>query len=221
MPVRPLKSARKGAPKGSVTSAVIFVHGYGANGADLLALAGPMAPNLPKTAFYAPDAPNACPGVPGGYQWFSIPRMDGSSEKSAQAGLLQAAQDLNGFIDHVMAEEGLEPSAIALVGFSQGTMMSLQVAPRREKPLGALVGFSGRLINPDALAAEVVSKFPVFLIHGDADPMVPIEHLPEADHALKEAGFEVYGFVCQGLGHSIDNEGLSLALGFLQEMLPK
>lgn len=221
MPLRTLKSARKGAPKGSATSAVIFVHGYGANGADLLALADPLAPNLTKTAFYAPDAPDACPGVPGGYQWFPIPRMDGSSEKASQAAMLKAAEDLNGFIDQVMADEGLEPEAIALVGFSQGTMMSLHIAPRRAKPLGALVGFSGRLINPEKLADEMVSKLPVFLIHGDSDPMVPIDHLPEADEALTAAGFEFYGYVCPGLGHSIDNEGLSLALGFLQEMLPK
>lgn len=221
MPARPLVSARKGAPKGSAKSAVIFVHGYGANGADLLSLSDPLSPNLSRTAFYAPDAANTCPGVPGGFQWFPIPRMDGSSEKSMQSGLQQSAEDLNGFIDQVMADEGLEASAIALVGFSQGTMMSLQVAPRRAQPLGGVVGFSGRLMNPESLAGEVTSKMPVFLIHGDADPMVPIEHLPEADHALTEAGFEVYGFVCKGLGHSIDNEGLSLALGFLQEMLPK
>jgi len=221
MSPHPLKSARKGAPKGSAKSAVIFVHGYGANGADLLALADPLAPHLPDTAFYAPDASQACPGVPNGYQWFPIPRMDGSSEKASHAGLLQAAEDLNGLIEMVMAEEGLEPAAIALVGFSQGTMLSLQVAPRRPAPLGALVGFSGRLLNPETLAEETVSKLPVFLIHGDADPVVPFEHLPEADQAMKAAGFEFYGFACKGVGHSIDNEGLSLALGFLQEMLPK
>lgn len=221
MSPRPLTVARKGAPKGSATSAVIFVHGYGANGADLLALAGPMAPNLPNTAFYAPDAADPCPGVPGGFQWFSIPNMDGSSAAAARKGLLQAEKDLNALIDRVMVDEGLPPSAIALVGFSQGTMLSLQVAPRRAEPLGAVVGFSGRLLNPETLAAETVSKPPVFLIHGDADPMVPIDHLPEADAALTDAGFEFYGFACKGLGHSIDGEGLSLALGFLAEMLPK
>lgn len=221
MSPRPLTSARKGVAKGSARSAVIFVHGYGANGADLLALADPLAPHLPNTAFYAPDAPQTSPGVPGGYQWFPIPKMDGSSPAVAHTGLLQAADELNAFIDKVMTDEGLDAKAIALVGFSQGTMLSLQVAPRRPAPLGALVGFSGRLLNPETLAAEVVSKFPVLLIHGDNDPMVPIDHLPEADHALKGAGFEFYGFVCEGLGHSIDNEGLSIALGFLQEMLPK
>lgn len=221
MPPRPLTSARKGAKQGQASSAVIFVHGYGANGADLLGLADPLAPHLPGTAFYAPDAPESCQGNPFGFQWFPIPWMDGSSEALARAGQLQAADDLNAFIDKVLADEGLAPEALALVGFSQGTMMALDVVPRRPAPLGAVVGFSGRLLQPEALAAEAVSKPPVLLIHGDADPMVPVQSLPEAYEALTEAGFETYAHVCKGLGHSIDNEGLSLALGFLREKLPQ
>ncbi|MCB1390190.1 MAG: dienelactone hydrolase family protein [Rhodobacteraceae bacterium] len=221
MPIRPLNSARKGAPKGAATSAVIFVHGYGANGADLLGLADPLAPHLPKTAFYAPDAPENCQGNPFGFQWFPIPWLDGSSEALARAGQLQAADDLNAFVDKVLADEGLAPSALALVGFSQGTMMSLHIAPRRPAPLAAVVGFSGRLLQPEAIAADAVSKPPILLIHGDADPMVPVQSLPEASDALVKAGFETYAHVCKGLGHSIDNEGLSLALGFLHEKLPR
>ena len=221
MPPRPLTSARKGAPKGSARSVVIFVHGYGANGADLLGLADPLAPHLHNTAFYAPDAPENCQGNPFGYQWFPIPWLDGSAESAALEGQKQAAEDLNAFIDTVLADEGLEPSALALVGFSQGTMMSLHIAPRRPAPLAALVGFSGRLLQPETLAAETVSKLPVLLIHGDADPMVPVQSLPEAADALVAAGFETFAHVCKGLGHSIDNEGLSLALGFLREKLPQ
>ena len=221
MTPRPLTSARKGAPKGTATSVVIFVHGYGANGADLLGLADPLAPHLRKTAFYAPDAPENCQGNPFGFQWFPIPWLDGSAETAALAGQKQAAEDLNAFIDKVLADEGLEPSALALVGFSQGTMMSLHIAPRRPAPLAALVGFSGRLLQPETLAAETVSKLPILLIHGDADPMVPVQSLPEAADALVAAGFETFAHVCKGLGHSIDNEGLSLALGFLREKLPQ
>ncbi|WP_127109671.1 alpha/beta hydrolase [Pararhodobacter zhoushanensis] len=221
MPPRPLTSARKGAPKGTATSVVIFVHGYGANGADLLGLADPLAPHLRKTAFYAPDAPENCQGNPFGFQWFPIPWLDGSEESKALEGQQQAAEDLNAFIDKVLADEGLEPSALALVGFSQGTMMSLHIAPRRPAPLAALVGFSGRLLQPETLAAETVSKLPILLIHGDADPMVPVQSLPEAADALVAAGFETFAHVCKGLGHSIDNEGLSLALGFLREKLPQ
>lgn len=221
MSPRPLTSARKGAPKGSATSVVIFVHGYGANGADLLGLADPLAPHLPGTAFYSPDAPENCAGNPFGYQWFCIPWLDGCPDDVARAGQAQAAEDLNAFIDRVLADEGLPPSALALVGFSQGTMMSLHIAPRRAEPIAALVGFSGRLLHPEALATETTAKPPVLLIHGDADPMVPVQSLPEAADALVQAGFETHAHVCKGLGHSIDNEGLSLALGFLHEKLPR
>jgi len=219
MPPRPLTTARKGAPKGSATSAVIFIHGYGANGADLLGLADPLAPHLPKTAFHAPDAPENCQGNPFGFQWFPIPWLDGSSEEAARAGAALARADLDAYIDQVLADEGLEPSALALVGFSQGTMMSLAVAPRRKTPIAAVVGFSGRLLEGEDMG-WVVSKPPVLLIHGDADPMVPVESLPQAADALSRAGFETYAHICKGLGHSIDNEGLSLALGFLRDKLP-
>ena len=120
----------------------------------------------------------------------------------------------------MLEAEGLPPEALALVGFSQGTMMSLHIAPRRAQPIAALVGFSGKMLQPEALEAEAVSKPPVLLIHGDADPMVPVQSLPEAADALVKAGFETYAHVCKGVGHSIDNEGLSLALGFLKDKLP-
>jgi len=217
---RKLQSERKGAAPGKARSAVIFVHGYGANGADLLGLADPLAPHLPQTAFYAPDAPERCAGNAFGFQWFPIPWLDGSSEAAALAGMLAAADDFNGFIDKVLADEGLAPEALALVGFSQGTMMSLQVAPRRAQPLGALVGFSGRLLNPDRLASETVSRPPVLLIHGDADEVVPPASLGEAADALKAAGFETYAHVSKGVGHGIAPDGLSLALGFLRDKLP-
>lgn len=220
MPPRPLKSDRKGAAKGAAKSVVIFVHGYGANGADLMGLADPLAPHMPDTAFYSPDAPESCAGNPFGFQWFSIPWMDGSTEEQSKAGMVQAAEDLNAFIDTVLTDEGLEPSQLALVGFSQGTMMSLQIAPRRARPIAALVGFSGRLLAPETLESEAVSKPPVLLIHGDADPVVPVQSLPEAADALVKAGFETYAHVCKGVPHSIDNEGLSLALGFLKDKLP-
>lgn len=218
---RPLTSPRKGADKAATTSVVIFVHGFGANGADLLGLADPLAPHLPDTAFYGPDAPERVPGMPGAYRWFPIPRLDGSSEAEARAGQAQAAADLDAFIDAVLEAEGLPASALALVGFSQGTMMSLHVAPRRPEPLAAVVGFSGRLLQPELLAAETRSKPPVLLVHGDADPMVPVESLPEAADALVAAGFETYTHLCPGLGHSIDNDGLSQALYFLRQKLPR
>jgi phospholipase/carboxylesterase len=217
---RPLQSGRKGAAPGTATSAVIFVHGYGADGSDLLGLAGPLAPHLPGTVFFSPDAPQRCTNNPMGYQWFPIPWLDGSTEADAEAGMAAAVADLNGFVDRVLADEGLAPEALALVGFSQGTMMSLHVAPRRAAPVAGIVGFSGRLLAPERLEAETRSKPPVLLIHGDADEMVPVSDLPRAADALVKAGFETYAHVCKGLGHGIDNEGLSMALHFLRERLP-
>jgi len=218
---RDLKSARKGAAIGTARSVVIFVHGYGADGADLLGLADPLAPHLPHTAFHSPNAPESCTNNPFGYQWFPIPWLDGSSEALAEAGMRAASEDLNAFVDRVLAEEGLEPQALALVGFSQGTMMSLQIAPRRARPLAGVVGFSGRLINPLSLAGDTVSRFPVLLIHGDADEMVPVAALSEAADTLVAAGFETYTHVSRGVGHGIAPDGLSLALSFLRERLPK
>lgn len=218
--VRELQSSRKGVAKGSARSAVIFVHGYGADGNDLLGLADPLAPHLPDTAFYAPNAPERCTNNPFGYQWFPIPWLDGSSEEAARAGMVAAIDDLNAFVDQVLADEGLAPEALALVGFSQGTMMSLHIAPRRAKPLACLVGFSGRLLNPELLEAETVSRPPVLLVHGDADEMVPVQSLPEAADALVKAGFETYAHVSKGTGHGIAPDGLSLALGFLRDKLP-
>lgn len=217
---RQLQSKRRGPAQGSARSAVIFVHGYGADGSDLLGLADPLSPHLPQTAFYAPDAPERCANNPFGYQWFPIPWLDGSSEEAARDGMIAAADDLNAFVDRVLADEGLEPGALALVGFSQGTMMSLQIAPRRAAPVAGIVGFSGRLLNPDRLQAETLCRPPVLLVHGDADPMVPVSSLPEAADALVAAGFETYTHVSPGVGHGIAPDGLSLALAFLREKLP-
>lgn len=216
--MRRLQSGRVGPRKAD--SVVVFVHGYGADGADLLGLADPLAPHLPGTAFYAPDAPEVCPINPMGRQWFSIPRMDGSSEAEARAGLLRAAEDLNGFLDAVLAEEGLGPQHLALVGFSQGTMLSLHVAPRRAAPIAGVVGFSGRLLAPERLAADTVSRPPILLAHGDADMMVPFADMGLAAQGLKAAGFDVATHVMRGTGHGISPDGLSVALAFLRHHLP-
>lgn len=216
---RQLTSNRRGTPKGQAKSVVIFVHGYGADGADLLGLADPLAPHMPDTAFYAPNAPERCGMNPMGYQWFPIPWLDGSSEETARAGLAAAADDLNAFIDQVLADEGLGEGALALVGFSQGTMISLHVAPRRAAAMAGVVGFSGRLLQPEDLHATP-TRLPVLLIHGDQDEVVPLSSLPEAADALTAAGFETYAHVSKGTGHGIAHDGLSLALSFLHDKLP-
>ena len=217
---RTLSTGRRGPASGTTRNAVVFLHGYGADGADLLGLADPLAPHLPDTLFLAPDAPDRCTGNPMGYQWFPIPWLDGSTEAAAAEGADRASADLDAWLDALMTSEALSASQIALVGFSQGTMMALAVAPRRPAPLAGVVGFSGRLLAPDRLAAEVVSRPPVLLLHGDADEVVPPALLPQAAEALQGAGFTVYGHVMRGTGHGIAPDGLSVALAFLRDVLP-
>jgi phospholipase/carboxylesterase len=217
---RALQAGRVEAQSGSTRSAVIFLHGYGANGADLLGLAEPLAPHLPDTLFIAPDAPETCAASPLGFQWFPIPWIDGSSEEAAETGMRAAIDDLNAFLDGVMVDEDLLPEQVALVGFSQGTMMALHVAPRREDAVAGVVGFSGRLLAPEVLADEVVVRPPVLLVHGDADDVVPVQSLPEAADALQKAGWEeVYAHIMKGTGHGIAPDGLSVALAFLRDRL--
>lgn len=216
---RKLRDGRREAKSGAATSAVVFLHGYGADGADLLGLAEPLAPHLPDTAFRAPDAPDRCSGNPAGFQWFPIPGMDGSTLEDSQAAFVRARADLHHYLDRVLAEEKLPPERLALVGFSQGTMMALQTAPEREVPLACVVGFSGRIVDPAALA-KARSRPPVLLLHGDQDPVVPFDDLASAGALLVGAGFETYSHVMRGTGHGIAPDGLSVALGFLKQHLP-
>ncbi|GHF59420.1 alpha/beta hydrolase [Seohaeicola zhoushanensis] len=217
---RVLNAERKGPVSGELRSAVVFVHGYGANGADLLGLADVLGEHLPDTLFVAPDAPESIPGAPFGYQWFPIPWLDGSSEEEAARGLAAAADDLNAFLDALMVDEDLLPEQVALFGFSQGTMMSLYVAPRREDPIAGIVAFSGRMLSPETLPDETRSRMPVLLVHGDQDEVVPPQSLPQAAEALQEAGFtEVFAHVMKGTGHGIAPDGLGVALAFLRDKI--
>lgn len=214
-----LKFARKG-PE-TADAAVVFLHGYGADGADLLGLADPLSPHLPGTAFYAPDAPERSVNNPFGYQWFPIPWLDGSTEAQAQESMARSVTALNRFLDKVLADEGIAANRLAVVGFSQGTMMALHVLPRRDEAVAGIVGFSGRLLAPEKLASEARVKPPVLLIHGDADPVVPFADMSVAGQALQAAGFDVYGHVMKGTGHGISPDGLSVALAFLKDRLQK
>ena len=217
--MRDLTFGRKAAVRAPAQSLVIFLHGYGADGADLLGLADPLAPHLPRTAFVAPDAPEPCVGTPFGRQWFPIPWLDGSSEAASAASLALSSEDLNRYIDAAMAANGVGPEATALVGFSQGTMMALDVALRRAAPLAGVVGFGGRLLRPETLAAQITARPPVLLIHGDADPVVPYADLARAAAGLTAAGVSVVSHTSRGVGHGIAPDGLSLALRFLAERL--
>jgi len=217
---RVLNAGRKGPLSGETRSVVVFLHGYGANGADLLGLADPLGEHLPDTLFVAPDAPENCAGAPFGFQWFPIPWIDGSSEEEAERGMQAAVEDINAFLDALMVDEDVLPEQVVLFGFSQGTMMSLHVAPRREDPVAGIVAFSGRLLAPETLKDEVVSRMPVLLVHGDQDDLVPPQSLPQAAEALQEAGFkDVFAHVMKGTGHGIAPDGLSVALAFMRDKL--
>lgn len=218
---RLLRFGRKPARSGQAKSLAVFLHGYGADGADLLGLADVLAPHLPDTAFVAPDAPERIPGAPFGYQWFGIPRFDGSSEAQSRAGLLQSADDLNDFLDQRLAYEKLGPEALVLIGFSQGAMMALQVAPRRPSPMAAVIAISGMLIAPERLEGDTVSRPPVLVMHGDQDEVVPFAEMEAACNALAGAGFETYGHVMEGSGHGIAQDGLVQALAFMSKTLPR
>ncbi|WP_264213597.1 alpha/beta hydrolase [Leisingera thetidis] len=217
---RVLNAGRKEPVSGDIRSIVVFLHGYGANGADLLGLADPLGEHLPDTLFVAPDAPEACAGAPFGFQWFPIPWIDNSSEEESMRGMQAAVEDLNAFLDALMVDEDVLPEQVVLFGFSQGTMMSLHVAPRREDPVAGIVAFSGRLLAPELLKDELVSKMPVLLVHGDQDDVVPVQSLPEAAEALQEAGFQdVFAHIQKGTAHGIAPDGLSVALAFMRDKL--
>lgn len=217
---RVLEAGHRAPVSGETRSAVVFLHGYGANGADLLGIADVLGEHMPDTLFVAPDAPETIPMMPSGLQWFPIPWIDGSSEEEAERGLLAAAQDLDAFLDALMVDEDLLPEQVLLFGFSQGTMMSLHVAPRREDPIAGIVAFSGRLLRPELLADEAVTRPPVLLIHGDADDVVPVQSLPEAAEALQGAGWkDVYAHVMKGTAHGIAQDGLQVALAFMRDRL--
>jgi phospholipase/carboxylesterase len=217
---RALACERREPVSGEMRSAVVFLHGYGANGADLIGLADVLGEYMPDTLFLAPDAPEQCVGTPFGLQWFPIPWIDGSSEEMAAQGLVAAAEDLQSFLDGVMVDEDLLPEQVVLFGFSQGTMMALHVAPRREEAVAGVVAFSGRLLEPELLSEEAVCRPAVLLLHGDADEVVPVAALPQAAEALQRAGWsEVYAHVMKGTGHGIANDGLSVALAFMRRQL--
>jgi len=199
---------------GPARQLVVLLHGVGADGADLAELIPYMAPALPDAAFVSPDGPEPYDMAPFGRQWFSLADRSGPA---LAAGVRQGAQVVDGFLDAQLARFGLTEAECAIIGFSQGTMVTLQMAPRRERPLAAVVGFSGALVAAETLAADIRSRPRILLIHGAEDEVVNPACLPQAEQALAAAGIPVLAESRPGLGHSIDGPGLALAIGFLRQ----
>lgn len=197
---------------GKAKHLVILLHGYGADGNDLIGLAPVLAQALPDTHFISPNAPNPCEMAPYGRQWFSLRDW---SPKSMLRGAHEAAPALNLFINLQLSRLSLTEDKLAFVGFSQGTMMALYAALRRPAACAGIVGFSGSLIGEEGIE----SKPPVCLIHGDMDNVVPFGAMALAEAMLKHNGIAVETHARRGLGHGIDPEGLQAAERFLKAKL--
>jgi len=207
-----LPPASGGAPR----QIVILLHGYGSNGEDLIGLAPYWREALPDALFLSPNAPERCPGAPGGYQWWPLATL---SREERAAGAQGAAPALDAYIDDQLARHSLAEDRLALVGFSQGTMMALHVAPRRARQLAGVIGYSGMLADETGLTAELRARPPVLLVHGDADNVLPISAFHQAKSALQALDFDLTTHVSPGLGHSIDAAGLALGEQFLSRVL--
>lgn len=202
-------------PSGEIRRAVCLLHGYGADGQDLMGLVPMLAPSLPHTAFFSPHAPESCE-MGFGYQWFSLRDW---SQASMQAGAEQAAHAVHGHIDDIKQRMNIAEQSIALLGFSQGAMMALYTALRRPQPVAGVVGFSGALIGKTTLKESALSLPPVCLVHGEEDSVVPFRAMQEARDALTAATVSVEAHARPQLGHGIDGEGLEIATAFLARVL--
>ena len=202
-----LSGPRRPAASGKADALVVFLHGYGADGNDLMGLAEPLAELLPDAAFAAPNAPHACPGAR--FQWFAIAELN---PEVMHKGVVAAAPDLAAYLEAELQRLALPASRLALVGFSQGTMLALHLGLGPLKP-AAIVGFSGVLTGEPPPSADFP---PVFLSHGGADPLIPPEALFLTAGALGAAGVRVQWHLSPGIGHGIDETGLSGAANFLQ-----
>lgn len=220
------------AASGRARKLVVLIHGYGADGNDLIELGAQWRGLLPDAAFAAPHAPGRIPGFPpgmmGGRQWFALDaydpnllRRDPHHTAEIYATMQRAAEQAAPVLEHFIAAElerrGLRPSDLALVGFSQGTMMALHVGLRRDSGPAGILGYSGALLGGKDLKSQIRSRPPILLIHGDADEIVPIEAMHAALETLAAADCPARFHVSHGLGHGIDGQGLSLGGAFLAD----
>lgn len=205
----PVQQPASGGPAKQI---VVLLHGLGSDGNDLIALAPHLASVLPDAVFVSPNAPQKCDMAPFGYQWFSL---QSRVPDDMLNGIQQSAPLLDAFLDAQLETYGLTDEKMALLGFSQGTMMSLYVAPRRKARIAGVVGFSGALLGGEGLKEEGIQKPPILLVHGNADEVVPPAAMGRALTELEEADFQVEAHMHPGLGHGIDPQGMQRAAQFL------
>jgi phospholipase/carboxylesterase len=212
-----LDGPRLNAHSGPARQLVVFLHGYGADGNDLIDIGRAWQQYLPQAAFVSPHAPEPCGQAPVGRQWFPLTFRDPNER---WIGVNKAAPGLQRFLDAELERHKLPPSALALIGFSQGTMMALHVGLRRTAAPAAIVGYSGLLAVPpenelEAFAAEIKSRPPVLLVHGERDELIPVQALFQAAQGLSALGVSVEWHLSAGVGHGIDAEGLRHGREFL------
>lgn len=213
---RLLDGPRVAARSGQTRQLVVLLHGYGADGHDLIDLAGNWASLLPDAAFVSPHAPEPCGGAPTGRQWWELTFRDPNER---WRGVQKAAPDLDHFLVSELQRHGLGPQALGLVGFSQGAMMAMHVGLRQAVPPAAIVAYSGHLVGPEKLREEAKGTPPLLLVHGDQDAIIPVDALFESMGALGKAEIPCQWHLSFGIGHGIDQGGLRhggmfLAQGF-------
>lgn len=203
---------------GQARQLIVFLHGYGADGNDLIEIGRAWQALLPDAAFVSPHAPRPCGQAPMGREWFPLTFRDLNERWT---GVNAAAPVLNAFLDAELQRHNLPGSALALVGFSQGTMMSLHVGLRRAEAPAAIVGYSGMLVTPESdaemeqFASQIRARPPVLLVHGDSDDLIPVQALFHAAQGLAALDVPVEFHISAGIGHGIDQEGLRQGGEFL------
>ncbi|MFC6623017.1 alpha/beta hydrolase [Novosphingobium panipatense] len=193
---------------------ILLLHGFGSNGSDMIALAPSLQQKLPHALFLAPHAPDRCGG--GGYQWWALSSI---APRDLAAGALMAAPAVDAFIDRKLKQYDLTEADLALIGFSQGTMMALQVGLRRPRPVACIVGYAGLLTSTADLPHNDCPRPPVLLVHGSADPVVPVAAMHAAESELRRLGVDVTTHVSHGIGHTVDPTGLRLGVEFVSAAL--